>query len=1161
MTDSFTFLPGDDPPSERRAELPSDQERASEQGQAPLVGEMEGRYRSRELLGRGGMGRVTAVDDRVLGRTVALKELLSHGPAAAPAEMVARFLREARVTARLDHPNIVPVHELGRRADGSLYYTMKRVRGRSLTAALHACDDRAQRLALLSHFDDVCQAVAYAHSRGVIHRDLKPDNIMVGAFGETLVVDWGLARVQDEADESSAEGVEDGALSAGMTRVGAIMGTPAYMSPEQARGEPVDPRSDVYSLGMLLLEIATGRRPYRGLGSREILRKLVDVGPPPIVAGGGLPADLSSVIRRATHRDPALRYASPSDLAADVEVWRTGGLVSAYRYSLAQRARRVVAANPRLSALAGMLFVVLTTSLIVFVQLWIRTEFARAEASSAREQTEHALLETRRAKLALEVRALLGAANQERLEGDPSAALALLRAAWSLVEDRPAGLRAAVGAALERAGETGELSRVLSGHASVVEDVAVANGWAVSGGWDGAVIAWDLQTGRVAQRFETGERVHAVALDGGRVWSAVQGGRVRAWSLESGASLADFQAHQPDLRTLRVFGGAVWTAGADGVARWALDAAPICRAVPDTAAWGLAPAPSGEMVAGLDDGRVVALDAACGMRLLARHDGAVHDVAVRGERVASRARTGALWLTELSTGRHLHALDDASGIAWFDVLDIRSDGELIAAAASRGTRTWRASTGTKRSVIRTDPSSLAFSPTDRLAVGGASGRADVVIWEQDARHIQVELSGHAGGVRDLVWFDGGRSLISASDDGDLRVWETPGGAHESSMRCSDDRVTSLSFAPDGARLAMRNESGSACVARFDGIAQPGGVWGRAFEGGDGLSSAVFSPDSALLAVPVAHQVFVMDVARQGLVLMVEPEDDSGSTDVAFSADGGTLAIAAGRNVGLWDVTAPLEICSGPGDCPRAPRIAALEGHTSTVTAVKWRPDGSALLAQGLDARLWDVDARTSRAIGGRVTASAISERGVAIGGEDGEVRLLTAGGGEQVLDPPHRERVTALAFSPAGDRLLSGSTDRFVRLRDLDTGAAIALDGHTAPIVEVAFTPDGETAWTVDSGGEVRVWRVATGDLFSVFSRGGSALSRVAVSPSADRVALAGRGPEVTFWSLGAYDPQAVSDEVGARTNLRVCRASHEVVAVLPYPEDRSIWAPEADCP
>jgi PAS domain S-box-containing protein len=294
------------------------------------------RYTREQVHAVGGMGRVWRARDRQFDREVALKELR---PDLVQQERTRnRFLREAQITGQLEHPGIVPVYEMARAPDGSQpYYAMRFVRGRTLVEAsrtFHAHRqeghaDSLELVSLLTAFVAVCNAIAYAHSQGVIHRDLKGENVLLGEFGEVVVLDWGLAKVlRDEAHpgepDSGLAGL-DSVVEPWRTVQGAIFGTPAYMAPEQASGQldHIDQRTDIYGLGAVLYEILTGRPPFTGLLTTEVLQKVLREEPtPPRHYWPEVPAALEKVCLRALAKEPAERPASAAELGQAIQHWQ-----------------------------------------------------------------------------------------------------------------------------------------------------------------------------------------------------------------------------------------------------------------------------------------------------------------------------------------------------------------------------------------------------------------------------------------------------------------------------------------------------------------------------------------------------------------------------------------------------------------------------------------------------------------------------------------------------------------------------------------------------------------------------------------------------------------------------------------------------------------------
>jgi len=318
------------------------------------------RYVVRQELARGGMGRISIADDTLLGRTVAIKELLVPS-----AELAARFQRELALTARLQHPSIVSIHDGGTWSNGEPFYVMRLVSGEPLDRVI-ARSEPVARIGLVPHGIAMVDAVAYAHSQGIVHRDLKPANVLVGDFGETVVIDWGLAR-----DLQTAVHDDD---------TGRVVGTPAYMAPEQARGEPADERSDVYALGAVLYHLLAGAPPYTGRDIEAIV-EAVRAGPPAPL-GDVAPADLVAIVAKAMARAPADRYANAGELATDLKRFQRGQLVGARRYSSWQLARRWIARHRTAVAVAAVAAVVLA-AVVAFSFRRVLAEEAVAEQRRA----------------------------------------------------------------------------------------------------------------------------------------------------------------------------------------------------------------------------------------------------------------------------------------------------------------------------------------------------------------------------------------------------------------------------------------------------------------------------------------------------------------------------------------------------------------------------------------------------------------------------------------------------------------------------------------------------------------------------------------------------------------------------------------------------------
>ena len=1012
------------------------------------------RYQVVREFARGGLGRIIEVRDLRIGRVVALKEMLRDSETA-----YARFVREAIITARLEHPAIVPVHDIGRWPSGEPFYSMKLVSGRSLHDVIVGNRTLGKRLALLPNVIAVADAIAYAHSQGIIHRDLKSANVLVGAFGETVVIDWGLAkdlRGTDGGDAvlmQEALGSECDAISgeSALTVAGAVLGTPCYMPPEQARGHPVDQRADVYALGALLYEVLAGEPPYRG-APRPL--DAVLAGPPvPVEAQEpAIPPDLGAISRKAMARRPEDRYPSARELAEDLRRFQTGRLVSAHIYSrrtLVKRWLRRYRAPVTVAAAAlSVLAVVGAVSVARVV----------AERDVARRRANQLLLTQARGALERDATETLMWLRTYPEDGEDWAEVRTLAIEaesrgvarhvppkdgfFTFMADGRAWVGASDGEHLDlHDAARGARIRQLPHHGRVERIVASPDGHtlAVLDWADTAITLVDIRTGQSHRQPEHPEAISQLVAspDGRWIAAGSSDGMVRLTSTGTGQGRA-LCGHASDV---------YWMAFSRD-SRWLLSVASERTAA-----------------------RLWEVDGGATRALTGPRDVLAGDISPDGALVAFAHQDGSVSLWSSATGERLRSVGRHAGKA--NLVAFSPDGRWIASIGDDGNvLVTSVATGAERTLSGHTGAvaGIAFSPDSRLiASGGSDG--EVRLWQVDGDEERV-LGRHPGRVFYLAFSSDGRYLasrtITGSEGFDARIWDVT-TRQQRGLRCHRAAVFQVAFSPDGRRMATGSEDNGVCL--WD----PRTGQSQRLEGHDGI---VYS--------------------------------------IAFSPDGRRLASASfDGTVRLWDLGA-----CGASIAGCAPSDRVLAGHRGAVWMVVFSPDGRWVASAGADAtvRLWDVATGEARVLTGhtrvvRAVAFSPDGRWLASAGEEHEPRLwdLVTGTGTPLRG--HGAAVRSVVFSRDGRSLWTASDDQTVRRWDVATGAAFVLAARLGLAPAFALSPDGR--WLATSGADGRVvlvdWMTGTEQ---VLGRHREAVYRLAFTPDSARLASGGRDHTVRLWNV-----------------------------------------------
>jgi eukaryotic-like serine/threonine-protein kinase len=1034
------------------------------------------RYEGREEIGRGALGRVFLAFDRHIGRSVAIKELLSGsesnfgGDASLMELLNRRFMREARVTGQLEHPAIMPVYEIGQRDDGTYYYAMRRVRGRTLSAAIGEAGSLQERLHLLPHFRDVCNAVAYAHSRGVIHRDLKPDNILIGEFGETVVLDWGLAKVLGELD------ADLGPLSADLdtmvssdglaTVVGQAMGTPCYMPPEQALGDVdrMDARSDVYALGSILYEMLTGSPPFKGVPGREILVRVIQEAPPPVTAQApDAPAELIAVAGKAQQKMPADRYDNAAGLAAEIEAHLTGAPVAAYDYSTWDVMRRFVRQHRALVTAVAAVVLALVVVVVVSAVSWQRERAIRERETTARiretaAREREAAARGKADRMSQQLSRSVVSERQVRRQAQYHLAQAYLYMALRMERRRRfAAAKIYAAASLHSNPAQGVDARVAEAFAKAeplsLDVLARAASVIHRSGQHPSVRL--LSTARAP----AGEQWGAVSGVAGLLASRDQSGTLRIRRLDNGALVQTLGKHpgRYDALDFAPLGDRLASVGKDGKLRlWQARSGKLLRAVTlGIPAWAVAFSPDGTRVAVGDK------------------QGACTIFRVRDGRQTARLGSGGKGVFQLAwapAGKRIAVVRwDRSAVIWQPgrpepavALPANPQGWHAAVFTPDGRRLFAADWG--RTITEFDARTwkvvrrlqghqatiyvMALSADGRLLISGGLDRR-IVLWDLASRTRLQAIEGHHERIRKLAFLPDRRRFATLAWDRTVKVWQLVPGIPPRVIKVHPKGVTAVGISPDGKRFATGGWDRT--IRLFD--TRTGRLQRRIVGHAHRVNAVVFAPSGRQLAsVSWDRTVRIWDTVS-GKQLQILRGHRGPVYTVAWSPRGRRL-VTAGRQGGLrvWDARSGKQLWH-------------TQAHKGHIFSVDWSRTGGRIVTVGRDrlVKLWD----PARSRVHKVLRHHTDWVSGASFSHDGR-RLVTSGKDEQILlwdvasgrllrrFGGHKGWINYVRFFPHGQRFASCGDDRTVRIRSLRTGRTELVIRTDSPVEAMALSPDGQ---------------------------------------------------------------------------------------------------------
>jgi eukaryotic-like serine/threonine-protein kinase len=1071
----------------------------------------------------GGMGKITRARDRRLGREVAIKEMLEP-------DLRARFEREATITARLQHPAIVPIYEAGTWPNGGAFYTMRLVEGGTLAHAIDKAEGLAGRLALLPHVVAVTEALAYAHSRRIIHRDLKPQNVLVGEFGEAVVIDWGLAKELDHDVDAATSRVL--APMPDLTLHGSVIGTPCFMAPEQARGEDLDERADVFALGSILYNVLAGQPPYWD-GKRDTAEQLIEAvlaRPPTPVAthAPDAPADLCAVVERAMQREPGDRYATAKEMAEELRRFQSGQLLVSREYRIRDLLARWVGRHKAAVAVGGIASVALA---VVGVLALVNITRSRDAERDARVLSELAQGDTTRSVAAL----LEEQGRSELVGGHRDRALAYLAEAYKRGRDTPA-LRYMLAAS------TRELDLLvatikLSNHDRHHNLAFLSDGrlaiWTVGGLEDSTLDLADAK-GNITQHFVTGDVSRGEFSPDGRRLVTLSDTAATVWDVATGKKLwsiaGKFQELSLDTSSVLV---AIFP-GASGASIYELETG--------TKRLEMSPKYAVDTVAFDDGGAIIVAigeEGLCTFFALDRKTNAYAEIPF--------GKTGLQLLDAAFTGERL---EDR-------VMMTTKENEVLLWTLKVPFR----SIGGHRARI----TAIAASPKHHLFASADAG-GDVKLWGYEG-NLLGETNDAKQAIRELQFSNDGSMLIGTGDDPHTYVWNTALGVQGELLAPEDNYQSSdaIAIARDDSLIATYNEGGDRVriwrKPTANLIAQRKGVsfalTDRAVMTTDGHQLTVqdLATGKVVRQFPVAHAPLrrrdgLQNIDRERLLVTAD-----GTRVMTFDRTGaGVYELATGAVVRAFDVDATNNgevttwVFSSQGHyvlelgdtVVRLHEVATGKIIVSSVVSTETgslgdiSPDESRLVLVSDSPNAWKLPSgttvempplpvpvtKTIRPNGGVVTISP--GMGDLVFAPAGDRMIILGLNAPFVIDAAGKlvarlelakldVEVDTVRFSGDGKRVVTQVQD-LAAVWNTDTGEALFTIPDTAARA-VAISADGARIATGSNDGTIRIWD-DKGRMLEQIHAHRAAISALKISKDGTRLIAQGDDDETTIWDI-----------------------------------------------